>query len=216
QKIFDDESRCFEILDTAGGWEDTSLRNESYHRYPHYLIVYAINSRASFDEVDSIAESIMRVRGVEWLPSTVVLGNKSDLEEERQVSVVAGQQKARKYRTRFMETSAKDRINIDEAFHLLLQPWNSLSRQTPLLEQVMVTRSGRRTTWRKGWFGESVPKMNGGFVFNIVREGQSGEAGVGLQCICQKRSSFLCHPRLRPLLIFSHSEKKYSGAFSVS
>lgn len=44
----------------------------------------------------------------------IVVGNKSDLEDERVVGKDQGQGLANEWRVRFMETSAKKKINVNE------------------------------------------------------------------------------------------------------
>ena len=46
----------------------------------------------------------------------VLVGNKCDLDHKRQVSFDNGKELAEKYGIKFMETSAKDTVNIDELF----------------------------------------------------------------------------------------------------
>ena len=51
----------------------------------------------------------------------VLVGNKCDLEEERQVTSVEGQDLAKSFGCPIYETSAKARINVEEAFYELVR-----------------------------------------------------------------------------------------------
>ena len=51
----------------------------------------------------------------------VVVANKADLEHERQVGTHEGQALAKHFGCPFIETSAKQRMNVDEAFHNLVR-----------------------------------------------------------------------------------------------
>ena len=51
----------------------------------------------------------------------VLCGNKCDLEEERKVPKEEGMEKAKEWDVPFFETSAKSRINIEEAFFELVR-----------------------------------------------------------------------------------------------
>jgi len=51
----------------------------------------------------------------------VVVGNKCDLESERQVSKAEGQDIAKSFGCPFLETSAKSRINVEESFFELVR-----------------------------------------------------------------------------------------------
>jgi GTPase SAR1 family protein len=55
----------------------------------------------------------------------VLIGNKVDLEEDRQVPKDAGEKLAKKYKNcTFIETSAKLQINVKEAFEILVRKIN--------------------------------------------------------------------------------------------
>lgn len=58
-------------------------------------------------------EQILRVKEEEAIPLLLV-GNKSDLEERRQVSVDEAAQKAGEWGVQYVETSAKTRANVDK------------------------------------------------------------------------------------------------------
>ena len=46
----------------------------------------------------------------------ILVGNKSDLEDQRQVSFEEGQELAKQYEIPFLEASAKQSINVDTSF----------------------------------------------------------------------------------------------------
>ena len=46
----------------------------------------------------------------------MIIGNKSDLNYERKVATKEGMDIAKMYNSYFMETSALDKINVEEAF----------------------------------------------------------------------------------------------------
>lgn len=50
-----------------------------------FLLVYSITSRQSFDEILVFQQQILRVKDKDYFP-IIVVGNKCDLEGERQVS----------------------------------------------------------------------------------------------------------------------------------
>lgn len=51
----------------------------------------------------------------------ILVGNKSDLESERTVSSEEGAELAKRLNITFVETSAKQRVNVDLAFHELVR-----------------------------------------------------------------------------------------------
>lgn len=50
-----------------------------------FLLVYSINSQQSFEEIEGFHKQILRVKDRDHFP-VIVVGNKCDLESERQVS----------------------------------------------------------------------------------------------------------------------------------
>ncbi|KAK6465428.1 ras family-domain-containing protein [Scheffersomyces coipomensis] len=116
----DEEPVMLDVLDTAGQEEYSNMR-ESYMRTGQgFLLVYSINSRNSLEELQSFYEQICRVKDSENVP-VIVVGNKCDLEIERQVSYDEGLNLAKSFNCQFLETSAKQRINVEEAFYSLVR-----------------------------------------------------------------------------------------------
>src|SRR3546814_13709378 len=77
----------------------------------------------------------------------VLIGNKSDLEDQRQVTREEGVEYARRFRIPFFETSAKQRINIDEVTLSYCPPSLSSPRSAPgLTHPNTATTTTRRCT----------------------------------------------------------------------
>ena len=83
QVTIDDETCILDILDTAGQEEYSAMRDQYMRTGQGFLIVYSIIARASFDEVSSFREQILRVKDADKVPM-VICGNKVDLEADRQ------------------------------------------------------------------------------------------------------------------------------------
>merc|ERR1711975_70811 len=120
QVTIDDETCLLDILDTAGQEEYSAMRDQYMRTGQGFLLVYAITSRASFDEITSFREQILRVRDEDKVPM-VLVGNKCDLQEERQVTSAEGQDLSKSFGCPIYETSAKARINVEEAFYELVR-----------------------------------------------------------------------------------------------
>lgn len=58
-----------------------------------FLLVYSITSRQSFEEIVTFQQQILRVKDKDYFP-IIVVGNKCDLEHERQVSTEGMQSRA--------------------------------------------------------------------------------------------------------------------------
>lgn len=103
-----------------------------------FLLVYSITARSSFEEINQFYQQILRVKDQDSFP-VIVVANKCDLEYERQVGMngmllnlgvyqgpvvtqpTEGRDLARHFGCKFIETSAKQRINVDEAFSNLVR-----------------------------------------------------------------------------------------------
>jgi Ras family protein len=76
-----------------------------------YVLVYSISSKSSFDMIKIIRDKILDFTGLETVPC-VIVGNKSDLNIQRQVSNQEGLDLAQKWNCPFVETSAKHDENV--------------------------------------------------------------------------------------------------------
>ena len=120
QVTIDDETCLLDILDTAGQEEYASMRDGYMRTGQGFLLVFAITSRSSFDEINSFRDQVIRVKDKDRVPMALI-GNKCDLESERQVTTGEAQEKAKIFGCPYLETSAKARINIEEAFYQLVR-----------------------------------------------------------------------------------------------
>ena len=120
QVAIDNEVCLLDILDTAGQEEYSAMRDSYMRTGQGFLCTYAVTSRSSFDEVGNFREQILRVKDEDKVPM-VLVGNKCDLTEERQVSMVEGLDLAKSFGCPHYETSAKGRINVEEAFYQLVR-----------------------------------------------------------------------------------------------
>ena len=80
-----------------------------------FILVYSVTDKRSFQEIRRYKEMIDRVRNYETVP-IVIAGNKSDLEDRRQVTAQEGELMAKEFGCPFFETSAALRHNVEEIF----------------------------------------------------------------------------------------------------
>eukprot|EP01120_Amphizonella_sp_Union-15-10_P013031 TRINITY_DN5973_c0_g1_i1.p1 TRINITY_DN5973_c0_g1~~TRINITY_DN5973_c0_g1_i1.p1 ORF type:complete len:212 (+),score=28.08 TRINITY_DN5973_c0_g1_i1:173-808(+) len=106
------------VWDTAGQEKFRAITKAYYRGAQGVIVLYDITNRRSFQEVpywfqqvnDSYADSIK-----------ILIGNKSDLEDERKVDAEEARTFAQKYGVTFLETSAKVSVNVRNAFRILCE-----------------------------------------------------------------------------------------------
>jgi GTPase KRas protein len=129
QVVIDDETCLLDILDTAGQEEYSAMRDQYMRTGEGFLCVYSIDNKRSFVEIDKFREQILRVKDSEHVPM-ILVGNKCDLEDKREVSTDEAKQLAKSYGIPFMETSAKRRIKVDECFFELVREIRKTKQST--------------------------------------------------------------------------------------
>jgi small GTP-binding protein len=94
------------IWDTAGQERFRTLTPMYYRDSQYVLLVYAIDSQESFTRLDSWQKDIENE--CDPLPRLVLVGNKSDLGDARQISKSSGEEYAKRLHAKFYEVSAKE------------------------------------------------------------------------------------------------------------
>ncbi|XP_061567637.1 ras-related protein Rap-1b-like [Cololabis saira] len=121
------------IMDTSGSYSFPAMRKLSIQNSDAFALVYAVDDPDSLEAVKSLREEILEVKEDKHTP-IVVIGNKSDRHSERRVSsedVLSTVEVD--WNHIFLESSAKDDVNVMEAFKELLQHANLPSRLSPAL-----------------------------------------------------------------------------------
>eukprot|EP00043_Microstomoeca_roanoka_P017089 m.177191 g.177191 ORF g.177191 m.177191 type:complete len:195 (-) comp16570_c4_seq6:1369-1953(-) len=119
KKVVIDGADCqIDILDTAGQEDYAAIRDNYFRTGEGFLCVFSLTEARTFEHMEDFREQIQRVHDTDKMPM-VLVGNKSDMQEERQVSRQQAEQLARSWDVQYIETSAKLRSNIDEAFEAL-------------------------------------------------------------------------------------------------
>ncbi|NP_001003744.1 GTPase KRas isoform 2 [Danio rerio] len=119
QVVIDGETCLLDILDTAGQEEYSAMRDQYMRTGEGFLCVFAINNTKSFEDIHHYREQIKRVKDSEDVPM-VLVGNKCDLQSHN-VDSKQAQDLARSYGIPFIETSAKTRQGVDDAFYTLVR-----------------------------------------------------------------------------------------------
>jgi len=118
-KTFDiDEKRIkMQIWDTAGQERFKNII-ASYYRGAHgILLIYDVTDKDSFKNLSNWLIEIEKNSSKNVLK--VLIGNKTDLEEKRVISYNQAKEFADSYGLKYIETSAKKNLNVNEAFATL-------------------------------------------------------------------------------------------------
>eukprot|EP00475_Leptophrys_vorax_P032665 TRINITY_DN50688_c0_g3_i1.p1 TRINITY_DN50688_c0_g3~~TRINITY_DN50688_c0_g3_i1.p1 ORF type:complete len:193 (-),score=30.33 TRINITY_DN50688_c0_g3_i1:183-761(-) len=121
-EIVDGELVTMVVQDTSG--QDELMLNSSHDQFIReadgYLVVYAINSRTSFDTAKNVLKRLLSPSNS--APPMVLVGNKCDLGNLRNVSTSEGKELADSCRCPHLETSAKpSTVNCLESFHQVIR-----------------------------------------------------------------------------------------------
>ncbi|KAG5262116.1 hypothetical protein AALO_G00292400 [Alosa alosa] len=119
--VLDGEDVQIDILDTAGQEDYAAIRDNYFRSGEGFLLVFSITELESFTASSEFREQILRVKpDAESIPLLLV-GNKSDLEDRRQVAANDARAKAEQWGMQYVETSAKTRAYVDKVFFDLMR-----------------------------------------------------------------------------------------------
>ncbi|CAH1794637.1 unnamed protein product [Owenia fusiformis] len=125
-----------QIWDTAGQERFRSITRAYYRDAQALLLLYDVTTKASFDNIRAWLAEIN-----EYAQDDVVimlLGNKSDMTNERVIRREDGERLAKEYGVCFMETSAKTGLNVDLAFMAIARDLKSKKTRKPNEEKFNV------------------------------------------------------------------------------
>ena len=108
-----------QIWDTAGQEAFQAITRTYYKGAVGALLVYDITRRDTFTHVTKWLEEVKSNSSKSIC--VILIGNKKDLEDKRQVTYEEGESFAKENGLMFLETSAKTAYNVVEAFNLSAQ-----------------------------------------------------------------------------------------------
>ncbi|CAH8513325.1 unnamed protein product [Schistosoma turkestanicum] len=106
------------ILDTAGQESYAGIMDMFYRNSDGFIIVFSITDYESFTAVVPLLERYLINPQSVRIPC-VLVGNKKDLIDQRQVSTESACKLAQQWRISYIETSAKTQENVKELFHAM-------------------------------------------------------------------------------------------------
>jgi len=115
-----DEKIKLQIWDTAGEERFRTITN-SYYRGSHgIIVVYDVTNKESFENIDSWFKTIQG--NVEYKPTTLIVGTKTDLEDQIQVTQEMAQEKADLFKSEHVRVSSKSKPDsVNDAFYTLIK-----------------------------------------------------------------------------------------------
>ena len=118
-----------QIWDTAGQERYRAITSAYYRGAVGALLVYAINSRDSFADVERWLTELRE--NADRNIVIMLAGNKSDLKHLREVPTEEAKDFAKRNSLSFMETSALDSSNVEEAFKSIINTIYSVTSHPP-------------------------------------------------------------------------------------
>eukprot|EP00808_Paulinella_micropora_P011203 g16446.t1 len=108
-----------QIWDTAGQDRFRSITSAYYRSADGVIMVYDVTSSESFEHVEEWLSEVDRFANENT--SKLLIGNKADLTDEKQVTAETAEGFAEKVGIPFIETSAKTSAKVDTAFLTLVK-----------------------------------------------------------------------------------------------
>ncbi|XP_023656315.1 ras-related protein Rab-6A-like isoform X3 [Paramormyrops kingsleyae] len=110
----EDRTVRLQLWDTAGQERFRSLIPSYIRDSTIAVVVYDITNLNSFQQTSKWIDDVRTERGSDVI--IMLVGNKTDLADKRQVSVEAAERKARELNVMYIETSAKAGYNVKQLF----------------------------------------------------------------------------------------------------
>jgi small GTP-binding protein len=110
----EDRTVRLQLWDTAGQERFRSLIPSYIRDSTVAVVVYDVTNINSFNQTNKWIDDVRTERGTDVI--IVLVGNKTDLADKRQVSIDEGERKAKELNVMFIETSAKTGYNVKQLF----------------------------------------------------------------------------------------------------
>ena len=118
-----------QIWDTAGQERFKNIISTYYRGAHGILLMYDVTDYDSFKNLSNWIIDIEKNESKNVIK--ILIGNKMDLEDKRQVSFIKGKELADEYGMQFLETSVKLNQNVQEAFYTLSEEIMKIQEMKP-------------------------------------------------------------------------------------
>eukprot|EP00922_Rhytidocystis_sp_ex-Travisia-forbesii_P037954 GHVS01056511.1.p1 GENE.GHVS01056511.1~~GHVS01056511.1.p1 ORF type:complete len:218 (+),score=36.52 GHVS01056511.1:50-703(+) len=113
----DDKPVRLQIWDTAGQERFRTITSAYYRGADGIVLVYDTTDKTSFEHIGDWLNEVNRYASENTCK--ILVGNKCDLTAEKQVQTEEAQKKAGELGVGFIEASAKDATNVEQAFTMM-------------------------------------------------------------------------------------------------
>ncbi|KAM7102618.1 ras-like protein family member 12 [Ciconia boyciana] len=140
EELVDQQPVLLKVMDTAD--QDGPGNCERYLRWASaFLVVYSIDDRKSFEGCQRYLEVLaLHARGCQRRCPVLLLGNKLDMEQYRQVPAAEGTSLASRFRCLFYEVSAcQDFAGVQHVFHEAVREVRRQAEQSLPIRPLFIT-----------------------------------------------------------------------------
>ena len=131
-----------EMWDTAGQERYKSITAAYYKGAKGALVVFDTTMKSSFENIERWMEEIKEKAAKDM--KIMIIGNKTDLVEERVVNTEEALTKAKELQAPIMETSALNGSNVKEAFYdLLKEMYKEIKQKIDIVESKIAAEGGK-------------------------------------------------------------------------
>ena len=116
-----DKSIKLQLWDTAGTEKFKSITTGYYRGANAAFVVFDLTSKSSFDSVSDWIENYYKYSNPDSEKYVILIGNKSDLKENREVTQEQIDNFTLNNKIKYFETSAKNGENIEECFYFIAE-----------------------------------------------------------------------------------------------
>ena len=145
---------AIQIFDTAGSIAFPAMNRLTILHSDAFIIIYAVDAEKSFERAKQLRNEVNQIKCCERIPC-VLVGNKCDRDEDRQVSFDRGLQFAVESKSSFMEASAKTGMNVDDIFVSLWSRYDTLKKIGSKDFLLKKPRRPRFFNFRENWYAKS-------------------------------------------------------------
>ncbi|KAI8892933.1 ras family-domain-containing protein [Globomyces pollinis-pini] len=135
----EDRTIRLQLWDTAGQERFRSLIPSYIRDSSVAVVVYDISSRTSFNNTAKWIDDVRQERGEDVM--VVLVGNKSDLGDKREITSEEGEKRANELKVMFIETSAKTGYNVQALFKKIADALPGIQAPPAHTQTINVTSS---------------------------------------------------------------------------